>query len=107
MTRLQSKKNQSKSEFSLISVAKYPMNRSESPVQQGHSKIETSSLRAFWRRYRWRGSLVICFLLEMTSALVVGLQPQISVIWVSNGLLLAYVVLAPRWRWRWYFAAGL
>ena len=72
----------------------------------GHSKIENATVRERWRRYRWRGSLAVCFLLEMTSALIGSLQPEINVIWVANGLLLAYVLLAPRWRWRWYFAAG-
>jgi diguanylate cyclase (GGDEF)-like protein/PAS domain S-box-containing protein len=27
--------------------------------------------------------------------------------WIANGILLAYLLLAPRWRWPWYLAAGL
>lgn len=30
-----------------------------------------------------------------------------NVIWVANGMLLAYLLLAPRWRWRWYLLAGM
>lgn len=51
-------------------------------------------------------ALAGCFLLEFAAALIVGLQPEIKVIWVANGLLLAYLLLAPRWRWGWYFAVG-
>jgi diguanylate cyclase (GGDEF)-like protein/PAS domain S-box-containing protein len=31
---------------------------------------------------------------------------DVNLIWIANGLLLAYLLLAPRWRWPGYLAAG-
>ena len=60
------------------------------------------------RPRRWRYSpharVAVCFLLELCATTVVGLGN--SVIWVANGLLVAYLLLAPRWRWSRYLAAG-
>jgi diguanylate cyclase (GGDEF)-like protein/PAS domain S-box-containing protein len=56
------------------------------------------------RRGRLRTRVAVCFLLELCATLLVGTGN--TVIWVANGLLLAYLLLAPRWRWRWYLAAG-
>ncbi len=57
---------------------------------------------------RWRNNpharVAVCFLLELCATAVVGLGN--SVIWVANGLLVAYLLLAPRWRWSRYLAAG-
>ncbi len=33
--------------------------------------------------------------------------PTINVIWMANGLLLTYLLLAPRWRWRGYLITGM
>jgi len=71
-------------------------------VPRGIAKIEGVSRPR--RRERLRVRVAVCFLLEMGAALLVGTGN--NVIWVANGLLLAYLLLAPRWRWRWYLAAG-
>ena len=42
----------------------------------------------------------------LSAVLFVGLQGPSVLIWLANGLLLAYLLLAPRWRWPAYFAAG-
>jgi len=56
------------------------------------------------RRTRLAFRVGLCFLLEMSATLLVGTGN--NVIWLANGILLAYLLLAPRWRWRWYMAAG-
>jgi diguanylate cyclase (GGDEF)-like protein/PAS domain S-box-containing protein len=33
-------------------------------------------------------------------------EPTVNLIWVANGLLLTYLLLAPRWRWPAYLIAG-
>lgn len=43
--------------------------------------------------------LAACFLLIVLGTLGVGLGTQANLIWVANGLLLSYLLLAPRWRW--------
>ncbi len=51
-----------------------------------------------------------CLVLILLSVVVVGLfgrEPSgANIIWLSNGLLLAYLLLVPRWRWRYYLAAA-
>ncbi len=61
----------------------------------------------FWlRRYSFATRLAICFLLVMLSTIGVGLGSQANLIWVANGLLLTYLLLAPRRRWPAYVATG-
>ena len=73
-------------------------------MSRGRSGMEILSQR-WWRpRYRVPALVAVCFLLELCATVVVGLGP--NVIWVANGLLLAYLLLAPRWRWQPYLAAG-
>lgn len=59
----------------------------------------------------WRHGFPIrlagCFLFVALAALLVGSESQTYLIWVSNGLLLSYLLLAPRWRWPGYTAAAL
>jgi diguanylate cyclase (GGDEF)-like protein/PAS domain S-box-containing protein len=43
--------------------------------------------------------LAACFLLVMMGTIGVGLGTQANLIWVANGLLISYLLLAPRWRW--------
>jgi diguanylate cyclase (GGDEF)-like protein/PAS domain S-box-containing protein len=70
--------------------------------------IGNSSLSRYtwWRRWAYPVRVTGCFLSVLTATFVVGLQPQINLIWVANGLLLSYFLLTPRWRWPVYFAAG-
>ncbi|MGB6692028.1 MAG: diguanylate cyclase [Terracidiphilus sp.] len=50
--------------------------------------------------------LAACFLLVMMSTIGVGLGTQANLIWVANGLLLSYLLMAPRWRWPAYTVAA-
>lgn len=47
-----------------------------------------------------------CFLSSVAAAVFVGLDLHSNLIWVANGVLLSYLLLAPRWRWPAYLAAG-
>ncbi|HEY1897324.1 MAG TPA: diguanylate cyclase [Terracidiphilus sp.] len=60
-----------------------------------------------WRsRFAPRVRVAGCFLSVLTATFLVSLRTQSNLVWVANGLLLAYLLLAPRWRWPLYFAAG-
>jgi len=48
-----------------------------------------------------------CFSTVLLATVYIGLSPSADLIWVSNGLLLAYLLLAPRSRWAYYLSAGL
>lgn len=50
--------------------------------------------------------LAACFLLVMMGTVGVGLGSQANLIWVPNGLLLTYLLLAPRRRWPAYVATA-
>jgi diguanylate cyclase (GGDEF)-like protein/PAS domain S-box-containing protein len=47
-----------------------------------------------------------CFLTSVVATVYVGLEVQSNLIWVANGVLLSYLLLAPRWRWPAYISAG-
>ncbi|WP_348261492.1 diguanylate cyclase [Telmatobacter sp. DSM 110680] len=51
---------------------------------------------------RVAGSFVVVFV----ASLVMGLEDCGRLIWFANGLLLSYLLLAPRWLWRRYCIAG-
>lgn len=60
-------------------------------------------------RTHWRGAwtrLAVCFVAMAAATIFVGLDVHTNLIWVANGFLLAYLLLAPRWRWPGYFVAG-
>lgn len=61
-----------------------------------------SRQRRYWNLARVAG----CFVTSLAATYFVGLEIQINVIWVANGLLLSYLLLAPRWRWRAYLLSG-
>jgi len=48
-----------------------------------------------------------CFSFVALATAFSGFQADIVLIWVVNGLLLSYLLLAPRWRWPAYLCAGL
>jgi integral membrane sensor domain MASE1 len=50
--------------------------------------------------------LAACFVLVTFATAFVGFKAHNTLIWVANGLLLSYMLLAPRWRWPGYLAAG-
>ena len=47
-----------------------------------------------------------CFLTVAVASVFVGLDVESNLIWVANGVLLSYLLLAPRWRWPAYLAAA-
>lgn len=59
------------------------------------------------RRRRLAVRLLGCFLaIALTSGFVWMMPEANRLVWVSNGVWLAYLLLAPRNRWPWYLAAG-
>ncbi len=67
------------------------------------SKLNTARLR---RRHGLALRLSGCFGAIFAATVVVGLEDSGNLIWVANGLLLSYLLLAPRWLWKHYFATG-
>jgi diguanylate cyclase (GGDEF)-like protein/PAS domain S-box-containing protein len=63
-------------------------------------------LSIWLRRHLFPLRLALCFLLVMLGTVGVGLGTQANLIWVSNGLLLSFLLLAPRWRWPAWVATG-
>lgn len=67
------------------------------------------------RKYGFALRLAGCFFSIGLATVFVGLAPEANFIWVANGVMLAYLLLAPRSRWPAYlcaayiaqFAAGL
>jgi diguanylate cyclase (GGDEF)-like protein/PAS domain S-box-containing protein len=63
--------------------------------------------KAPWsRRYKCPLRLAGCFFLIAGATIFVGQGLDNNLIWVANGLLLAYLLLVPRWRWPRYLVAG-
>lgn len=68
-------------------------------------------------RYRWRWAnmpalrLAFCFFSILSATISVTFFERFgtdtNLIWGSNGLLLAYLLLAPRWRWRVLLTVGM
>ena len=58
------------------------------------------------RRYGFPLRLSGCFAAIFTATVVVGLEDSGDLVWLANGLLLSYLLLAPRWLWKHYFVAG-
>jgi diguanylate cyclase (GGDEF)-like protein/PAS domain S-box-containing protein len=50
--------------------------------------------------------VVGCFCVVFLATIWVGIEDSGNLIWMANGLLLAYLLLAPRWRWPAYLSAG-
>ena len=70
----------------------------------------SGSWSGWTRRYGLALRLAACFLsVTIASAVIPGIErwePENNLLWVANGLLLAYLLLAPRWRWPLYLGAG-
>ena len=58
------------------------------------------------RRHGLALRLTGCFGAIFAATIAVGLEDSGNLVWVANGLLLSYLLLAPRWLWKHYFAAG-
>lgn len=69
-------------------------------------KHSTGNPRPWDRKFMFATRLAACFLLVTMSTLGVGLGTQANLIWVANGLLLSYLLLAPRWSWPAYLITG-
>jgi diguanylate cyclase (GGDEF)-like protein/PAS domain S-box-containing protein len=89
------------------SIEKAPaITHSGSNVLKGSAQIRRR-LPGFWRRrHAFAIRLAVCFVLVTLSTIGVGLGSQANLIWVANGLLLTYLLLAPRRRWPAYVATG-
>jgi diguanylate cyclase (GGDEF)-like protein/PAS domain S-box-containing protein len=64
----------------------------------------------WWHTYAFSMRLAGLFLGVMLSILWVGTFDRTefgtNIIWLANGLVLAFLLLAPRWRWRWYLTVA-
>ena len=58
------------------------------------------------RRHGFAVRLAGCFFSVAIASVFVGLAPEANFIWVANGVLLAYLLLAPRKRWPAYFCSA-
>ena len=62
------------------------------------------------RKHGYAVRLAGCFLSVMTVSMIVSVteewRPEANLAWVANGLLLSYLLLAPRRRWPAYLIAG-
>lgn len=76
-----------------------------------NSASKTSLAQIPWtRKHGFVLRLGSCFLAVLLASLSIGFYDHqgtfSSAIWVTNGLLLAFLLLAPRWRWPAYLAVG-
>jgi diguanylate cyclase (GGDEF)-like protein/PAS domain S-box-containing protein len=80
------------------------------PALSGKAERVAAFSRRWWRRHAFALRLCSCFLAITLSVFVVGFFGVNNysgyIIWIANGLLLAYLLLAPRWNWPAYLAAG-
>ena len=58
------------------------------------------------RKYAFPIRLGACFVFVALATALVGFKAHNTLIWIANGLLLSYLLLAPRWRWPAYLCAG-
>lgn len=59
-------------------------------------------LRRSWRVIR----SLSCFISVFAATIFIGLENSEGQMWFANGLLLAYLLVAPRWRWRRHIVSG-
>jgi diguanylate cyclase (GGDEF)-like protein/PAS domain S-box-containing protein len=66
-----------------------------------------ASIHLRWlRKHGFPVRVAACFFTVTLATVFIGLAPEFNLIWVANGLLLAYLLLAPRRRWPIYVGAG-
>lgn len=58
------------------------------------------------RKHRFVLRLAGCFFAIVLATVFTGLAPEANLIWVANGVMLAYLLVAPRSRWAAYLCAG-
>jgi len=89
--------------------------RISSVYGNGGASLLASSIVAAARRLgrarRFALSLTVCFVSITLSVPLVAAcgsnSDSENVIWIANGMLLAYLLLAPRWRWPAYLVSGM
>jgi diguanylate cyclase (GGDEF)-like protein/PAS domain S-box-containing protein len=77
--------------------------------QKMHGKtpfIHNRRLSPWLRKHGLALRLVTCFLSVTLATVFVGLAPEANLIWVANGVLLAFLLLALRRHWPSYLAVG-
>ena len=75
---------------------------------RGKSASISSRLRVpRLRSYRSTTPLVACFLFVTLATAFSGVSSVAYLFWITNGILLAYLLLAPRCRWAAYLSVGL
>lgn len=65
-----------------------------------------AGIRRWLRKHGFAVRVGACFVSVTLATVFIGLAPESNLIWVANGLLLAYLLLAPRRRWPMYLGAG-
>jgi diguanylate cyclase (GGDEF)-like protein/PAS domain S-box-containing protein len=79
-------------------------------VRGNHPLLKNRSWTPWLRRHgaglRLAGCFLFVFLVTGFTLLLNRLEGGANLIWVTNGLLLAYLLLAPRWRWPALLAIG-
>ncbi len=75
-------------------------------MDRGPISIESLNRSRWWKQNARHVRVAACFLLQFGATVFVGLEGSTDLIWLANGFLLAYILLAPRWRWPSYFAAA-
>ena len=64
-------------------------------------------VRSRWaRRWGLPLNLATCFTVVLAATAFAGLEDSAGQIWLANGILLAYLLLAPRWLWIRYLGLG-
>src|ERR1700677_4847800 len=79
---------------------------SRSAVLIGAAQIRPRRPSLWRRRHSFAIRLAVCFVLVTLGTIGEGLGAQANLIWVANGLLLTYLLLAPRRRWPAYVVTG-
>ena len=82
------------------------------PDSASETVVSARANRGTWlHRNRLAANLACCFVAMTASTVLVGFfahnNDGTNVIWIANGLLLAYLLLAPRWHWAYYMATGV
>jgi diguanylate cyclase (GGDEF)-like protein/PAS domain S-box-containing protein len=75
------------------------------PLHDGRRRTDS-----LWRKHAFAIRLASCFISTTLATVYVMFfersAPTVNLIWVANGLLLTYLLLAPRWLWPGYLIAG-
>jgi len=75
-------------------------------MRAGAASITTHRQLPWLREYGYAVRLTSCFLSVALAAGVICSTSATSLIWIANGVLLAYLLLASRRHWPAYFATG-